>query len=84
MLLLIHLCWGLQDKLVLQQLGPAPPGSASPGMQLQYATMFRERRLSLIIDNVCSLVESTAALVVKVHAGGASQLLLLHTHKAAS
>jgi hypothetical protein len=56
----------MQDKLVLQQLGPAPPGTASPGMMLQYNTMFKERRQSLVIDNVCSLIENAAGLMVKV------------------
>lgn len=51
---------------MLQQLGPAPPATASPGMVLQYNTMFKERRQSLIIDKVCSVIENAAALMVKV------------------
>jgi hypothetical protein len=68
MLLMLRACLlsRAQDKLVLQQLGPAPPAHASPGMQLQYNTMFAERRRSLVLDNVCSLLENSAALLVKV------------------
>jgi hypothetical protein len=58
-----------QDKLVHQQLGPEPPATASPGMILQYNTMFSERKRSLVIDNINGLVESIAALLVKVCAG---------------
>lgn len=54
------------DTLVQQQLGPAPPATASPGMILQYNTMFSERKRSLFIDNVNGLIESAAALLVKV------------------
>lgn len=60
-----------QDKLVAQQLGPAPPPHASPGMLLQYNTMFSERRRSLVLDNACGLVENSAALLVKVRQAGA-------------
>lgn len=60
----------VQDKLVRQQLGPAPPATASPGMILQYNTMFSERKRSLFIDNVNGLIESAAALLVKVRADG--------------
>lgn len=56
----------LQDKLVKQQLGPMPPSTASPGMILQYNTMFDERKRSLVIDNINSVIENTAALLVKV------------------
>lgn len=58
----------LQDKLVRQQLGPAPPATASPGMILQYNTMFSERKRALFIDNVNGLIEGAAALLVKVRA----------------
>jgi hypothetical protein len=56
----------LQDKLVEKQLGPAPPARASPGMVLQYSTMMAERRASLLVDNISSLVEGLAGVVVKV------------------
>jgi hypothetical protein len=41
-------------------------------MILQYNTMFNERKRSLAIDNVNSLIESAAALLVKVCADTAS------------
>lgn len=63
---LLLCCCSVQDKLVRQQLGPAPPATASPGMILQYNTMFNERKRSLAIDNVNGLIESAAALLVKV------------------
>jgi hypothetical protein len=63
----------VQDKLVRQQLGPAPPATASPGMILQYNTMFSERKRSLFIDNVNGLIESAAALLVKVRADSAAR-----------
>jgi hypothetical protein len=56
----------LQDKLVEQQLGPAPPARASPGMVMQYTTMMAERRASLLVDNISNLVEALAGVVVKV------------------
>lgn len=53
------------DKLVEQQLGPAPPARASPGMVLQYSTMMAERRASVLVDNISSLVEGLAGVAVK-------------------
>lgn len=56
----------LQDKLVEQQLGPAPPARASPGMVMQYSSMHADRRASLLVDNVNSLIETLAGVIVKV------------------
>lgn len=58
--------WHVQDKLVQQQLGPVPPAAASPGMVMQYNTMFLERKRSLLIDHVNCMIEHMAALLVKV------------------
>jgi hypothetical protein len=41
-------------------------------MILQYNTMFSERKRSLVIDNINGLVESIAALLVKVRTGMAA------------
>jgi hypothetical protein len=60
----------LQTGLIRQQLGPAPPATASPGMMMQYTTMFEERRISLVLDSMCTLLETLAAAAVKVCAAG--------------
>lgn len=68
----------VQDYLVTQQLGPVPPPRASPGMLMQYTTMFAERRASLLVDNISGLIENLAGVIVKVrHDAAASGGVLL-------
>jgi len=59
----------LQSGLIRQQLGPAPPVTASPGMMMQYSTMFEERRISLDAgQRQVTRLETLAAAAVKVAA----------------
>ena len=52
--------------MILRQIGPPPPLTATSGLHLQYSMVLRTRSRSHIIDNVNSIIDSAAMFIVKV------------------